>query len=283
LKVLALAAQPLPWRAAQALGRYLGRAAWQVARRERSRALEHVGLAFPELADDQRRRLARHCFLHLGATLMEMLQLSLRRCHAVRRRVRVAGWERVEAAREAGRPILFVTGHCGNWELLAATISCRGLPLTVVARGLDEEPLNALLVGMRRKFGTQTLERGSPGASRRLLEVLRGDGALGILIDQDTRVDGAWVPFFGRPAYTPVGAAKIALSRQATVIPIFIERLADGSHLARFLPALELPADPVEATAKMTALIEQQIRHVPEQWVWMHRRWRRQPDEPPGA
>ena len=149
--------------------------------------------------------------------------------------------------------------------------------MAVVARALEETGLNELLLGFRRRFGTATLERGAPGAARRLLRVLRAGGSLGMLIDQDTRVEGVWVPFFGRPAFTPVGAAKIALRQGAAVVPAFIERLADGTHLARFHPPLDLPADEVEATALMTRAIEEQIRRVPEQWVWMHRRWRRQP------
>ena len=151
--------------------------------------------------------------------------------------------------------------------------------MAVVARALEESGLNELLVAFRRRFGTETLERGAPGAARRLLRVLRAGGALGMLIDQDTRVEGVWVPFFGRPAFTPVGAAKIALRQGAAVVPAFIERLADGTHLARIHPPLDLPADEVEATALMTQAIEEQIRRVPEQWVWMHRRWRRQPAE----
>lgn len=102
-----------------------------------------------------------------------------------------------------------------------------------------------------------------------------------MLIDQDTKVDGVWVPFFGRPAFTPAGAAKIALRSNAAVIPTFIERLPDGRHLAVFQAPLDLPDDPNAATALMTARIEEQVRRRPEQWVWMHRRWRRQLAPPP--
>jgi KDO2-lipid IV(A) lauroyltransferase len=208
--------------------------------------------------------------------LAEILHLLARGCDDVARYVEVEGWERVEALRAAGRGVLIVTGHCGNWELLAAAINCRGLGMRVVARALDEPELQELLVALRDRFGSRTIERGRPGAARELLRALR-EGALGMLIDQDTRVEGVWVPFFGRPAYTPVGAARIALKQDAAVVPSFIERLPDGRHLARFLPPLDLPDDETEATALMTAAIEAQIRRVPEQWVWMHRRWRRQP------
>ena len=134
-----------------------------------------------------------------------------------------------------------------------------------------------MLAGLRERFGTPTIARGSEGAARQLLATLRGGGALGMLIDQDTKVDGVWVPFFGRPAFTPVGAAKIALRQKRRRHPHLHRAPRDGSHLATFHPPLDLPDDPTEATALMTAKIEEQIRRRPEQWVWMHRRWRRQP------
>jgi KDO2-lipid IV(A) lauroyltransferase len=211
--------------------------------------------------------------------LAECLHLLGSDCAAVAARVDVAGWEEVLAARRGDRPLLILTGHCGNWELLAALINCRGLGMAVVARPLEEPPLQALLAGLRSRFGTATIERGSEGAARAILGRLRRGGVLGMLIDQDTKVDGVWVPFFGREAFTPVGPAKIALRQGAAVVPAFIERLPDGRHLARFHPAMELPDDPRQATAAMTRAVEAQIRARPEQWVWMHRRWRRQPPD----
>src|SRR6185436_6033974 len=109
--------------------------------------------------------------------------------------------------RAAKRPIVIVTGHCGNWELLAAALNQRGLGMAVVARELDDQGLQEALLGFRARFGTRTIVRGTPGAARELLRTLRSGGALGMLIDQDTKVEGVWVDFFGRPAWTPSGAA----------------------------------------------------------------------------
>jgi len=271
--------------AVQRAGRLVGRLGWWFGRRDRRRALEHVALAFPERSAEERRALARAAFLHQGMNLAEDLHLLSRGCDDVARYVEVEGWERVEALRAGraggapgggGRGVLIVTGHCGNWELLAAAINCRGLGMRVVARALDEPELQDLLVALRSRFGSATIERGRPGAARELLRALR-EGALGMLIDQDTRVEGVWVPFFGRPAYTPVGAAKVALRPDVAAVPAFIERRPDGTHLARFLPPLDLPPDETAATALMTRAIEDQVRRRPEQWVWMHRRWRRRP------
>ena len=193
----------------------------------------------------------------------------------------VAGWEEVEAARASGRPLLFMTGHCGNWELIPTLLDDAGIHIAAVARPLDDPALQQIVVDLRAHFGTRTIARGTRGAARQLLEMLRSGGALAMLIDQDTKVDGVWVPFFGHPAFTPVGAAKIALRQGTDVIPTFVERLPDGSHLIRIHPPLDLPQDPKEATAMMTQAIEEQVRRHPEQWVWMHRRWRRQPAPPP--
>jgi KDO2-lipid IV(A) lauroyltransferase len=267
----------LPWSAAQRVGRWIGALGWHLSRRDRRRTLDHIALAYPEMPEADRRRLGRDCFRHHGTTLGECLHLFRRDCAFVGSVLDVQGWEEVEKVRAAGRPLLILTGHCGNWELLAAAINCRGVGMAVVARPLDEPAQQRLLAGLRRRFGTPTIERGGEGASRQLLVTLRKGGALGLLIDQDTKVDGVWVPFFGRPAFTPVGAAKIALRQKTAVIPVFIERLDDGRHLVTFHPVLDLPDDATAATALMTAKIEEQVRRRPEQWVWMHRRWRRQP------
>jgi len=267
----------LSWRGSQRVGRAIGSLAWTLSRRDRRRALDHLALAYPELSETERRRLARGCFRHLGTVLGECLHLFHRDCAFVGSVVDVEGWEEIEKVRTAERPLVLFTGHCGNWELLGAAVNCRGVGMAVVARPLDEPRQQRMLAGLRERFGTPTIARGSEGAARQLLGTLRRGGALGMLIDQDTKVEGVWVPFFGRPAFTPIGAAKIALKQKAAVVPVFIERLPGGRHLVRFQPPLDLPDDAEEATAVMTAKIEEQVRRLPEQWVWMHRRWRRQP------
>jgi KDO2-lipid IV(A) lauroyltransferase len=246
--------------------------------RDRRRALEHLALALPELPETERQKIARGCFRQAGMNLSELLHFFRRDRRAILSCLEVEGWESVQAARAAGRPLLFLTGHCGNWEMISTVLYNGGITPAAVARPLDDPALQKLVVDLRAHFGTLTIARGTRGAARQLLETLRRGGALAMLIDQDTKVDGVWVPFFGRPAFTPVGAAEIALRQKALVIPSFIERRADRDHLVRFLPALDLPDDPRNATALMTAKIEEQIRRQPEQWVWWHKRWRRQPE-----
>ncbi len=259
------------------LGRAAGSLAWRLSGRDRRRSLDHLALALPELSEAEHRRIARAGFQNQGMNAAELLHLLRRDADELRPKIAVEGWENVEAARATGRPILILTGHCGNWELIAIPLRHGGLPPAAIARPADDPRIQELIVAIRRSLGTSTIARGTRGAARQILEVLRSGGAIAMLIDQDTKVDGVWVPFFGRPAFTPVGPAEMALKQRMKVVPSFIERRPDGGHLVRFHPILDLPADPQEATAAMTAAIEQQIRRRPEQWVWWHKRWRRQP------
>lgn len=284
LRLLTSTLGRLSWPASQRVGRIIGALGWSLSRRDRRRTLDHLAFAYPEMPEPARRRLGRACFRHHGTTLGECLHLFRRDCGFVGSVVEVRGWEEVERARREDRPILILTAHCGNWELLGAALNCRGLRMAAIARPLDEPVQQRMLAGLRARFGTPTIARGSAGAARQLLITLRQGGALGILIDQDTKVDGVWVPFFSRLAFTPVAAAKIALRQRMAVIPSFIERLPDGRHLVTLHEPIDLPEDPTQATALMTAKIEEQVRRRPEQWVWMHRRWRRQPNpQPPAA
>ncbi|HWM94689.1 MAG TPA: lysophospholipid acyltransferase family protein [Thermoanaerobaculia bacterium] len=277
--MLSIVLGSLPRRAALLFGRTVGRIAWFLSGRDRRRALDHLALAFPDMPGEERHRIARQSFLFQGMNAAELLHLLRRDADEVLPHIEILGWENLEAARAAGRPVLVLTGHCGNWELMAVPTRARGYPLAAIARPLDDPRLQELLVSVRRHLGSITIARGTRGAARQILGVLRSGGAIAMLIDQDTKVDGVWVPFFGRPAFTPVGAAEMALKQNMRVVPAFLERRPDGGHLLRFLPVLDLPGDPREATARMTAEIEEQIRRRPEQWVWWHKRWRRQPPE----
>ena len=267
----------LPRNAALGLGRNLGRLAWALSRRDRDRAHQHLALAFPEMSVEEHRRIAREAFLYQGMNAAELLHLLRRDAREILPHMEIEGWENMAAAKAAGRPILMLTGHCGNWEVIAVPTRERGIPMAAIARAADDSRLQQIVKDIREHLGSITIERGTRKSARQILEVLRGGGAIAMLIDQDTKVDGVWVPFFGRPAFTPVGPAEMALKQNMQVVPAFIERRPDGGHLLRFRPILDLPKDPRGATALMTAEIEQQIRRRPEQWVWWHKRWRRQP------
>ncbi|MEM6792854.1 MAG: lysophospholipid acyltransferase family protein [Acidobacteriota bacterium] len=267
----------LPWAQAQRVGRGLGRLAARVARRDTRRALEHLAVAFPELDSGQREERVRASYRHLGMAAAELLHLWARPPQEALQHVHIEGFDHVTKLRSEGRAVLILTGHCGNWELISCANESHGLQLAAMARDLEDAKIQRIAHSLREHFGSETVARGSRSAGRQLLRILRGGGALALLIDQDIETESVFVPFFGRLANTPTAAADIALRLGAGVVPTFSERLEDGSHRVTFHPPLDLPNNAQRATALMTASIEAQIRRRPDQWVWFHRRWRRRP------
>jgi len=272
---------PLPM--SRPVGAVAGRLALLLAGTDRRRAREHLAVAFPELTAGERERILRRTARHLGITLAEVLWLWRAAPRDVDRLVATEGFHHLEGALEAGRGAVLITGHLGNWELLNARLSTAGIPMSIAVREVYDPRLHVLATRLRTRFGTEVIPRGNE-AGKRLAAALGRNRVVGLLIDQDIRdVSGVFVPFFGRPAWTPLGAAMLAIRNGAPVIPAFGHRRPDGSHLARVLPPLPVPEDGSlrerirDLTAAATAAIEAQIRAHPEQWVWMHRRWRTRP------
>jgi KDO2-lipid IV(A) lauroyltransferase len=217
--------------------------------------------------------------MHLGKALMETLAIKPRDLEGI---VSFRGLENLQTALAAGKGVVYVTGHIGNWEIMAATVGRRH-PLSVIAAPLDPEPLNALIVDLRDGLGIRTIVRSRPGAAREMIRVFRENRILGILIDQDMDVDGVFVEFLGRPAWTPTAAAQMAMKFGAPVVFGYIHRESAYRHTVTIEGPLELSRtgndeeDLRSNTALFSRKIEEAILLHPEQWVWMHRRWRRQP------
>ena len=273
----ALGALPMP--AALAVGRGLGTAAHALLATPRRLAVAHMGLAFPELDLATRRRLVRATFRHAGQAFAELslFESILRRPDYIR----LEGVEALDTALARGRGAIAVTGHVGNWELLAAWAAAIGYPITVVVRRVNDLRFHSLIVRFRAAAGVEVLVRDDPRFVAAVGDALRRNRVVAMLIDQDTRGAGVFVPFFGRPAHTPPGAALLALRARVPVVTVFIERRPEGGHLVRVSPVpAELPRGREgvrELTARLTAAIEAQIRRSPAEWVWWHERWRKQP------
>jgi KDO2-lipid IV(A) lauroyltransferase len=274
----------LPLSVSRAAGTALGSATLRLLPRNRARIMDHLELAFPELDESRRLMIARGCARHFGLMLAEVAWLWHARTSEVETVCRIDGLEHLQAALDEKRGAMLATAHCGNWELLAARLPIAGVPLMSAVRELDDPRLDRLVTAIRTRFGIQIVPRG-PAAGRQLARALGRNGVGGLLIDQDIRdVPGVFVPFFGRPAWTPSGAALLSIRMRCPMVPGFIHRRSDGTHLAEIHPPLPQPSagtieDRVEElTATATAAIEGQVRAHPEQWVWMHRRWRTQPD-----
>ncbi|HEX9160393.1 MAG TPA: lysophospholipid acyltransferase family protein [Thermoanaerobaculia bacterium] len=268
----------LPLRTGQRIGRALGSLAWFVARRDRRKAIANMTIAFPDWADSQRLRVAGDMFRHLGTSLFEIVWLP--NLDEKRRAATTAfeGLDRVLEYVRSGRSVVAFTGHCGNWEWLAYTIGMVA-PVTVLQRERTESGLNQFITDLRAHAGIETIDRGSTAAGRELIRAMRRPGFVAFLIDQSIRAESAKVPFFGEPALTPIGPATLAIRTGAVAVAVFIERRADGTHRVHFEEPVETKRDddPIALTTKMTRAIEEQIRRVPEQWVWMHDRWRDRP------
>lgn len=245
-------------------------------------ALRHVTEALgEELTPTAREEIVRASFRNVARSFVEVIKFD-----EIRPRlddyVDIEGWEHVEAVRQAGGGAIAITGHIGNWELLAAYVVNRGIPVGAIAKRIYEPRINAMIVDFRARNGVQTILRESPNASREMLRVLRSGGLLAMLIDQDTRVPSVSVPFFGKDARTPAGAAALAVRRELPVLGFFARRRPGGGHCLSVVPVPfqasgDRKRDVVELTRKFNAVIEERIRRNPAEWVWWHRRWRRGP------
>jgi len=279
----------LPWTAAQALGRGLGLVAYGCLRGHRRLSLRHLEQALGDrVSVSERRRIARGAFQHLGQSAMEWLQLPKLSNEEVQRLVRCEGVEHLRQVVAQGRGGIILTAHFGNWELLARCLTSLGFQGGVLARRLRYPEYEQFLIELRKQQGIQTVARGS---AKDIAKLLRSNQLVGILPDQDIdSVEGMFVDFFGRAAYTPLGPAALSLMTGAPIIPCFMIRQPTGF---RFVvePPLPLPRqepdthDRGEAIAQLTRawsrVVESHIRREPSQWVWMHRRWKTQP--PPAA
>jgi KDO2-lipid IV(A) lauroyltransferase len=269
----------IPLRAGRFLGRLLGRLAWYVARRERKKALANIALAFPEWTEAKRRATIRAMFRHMGMSLFEIAWLPNLVTERGEKTTLFEGAEEVMAQIDAGRGVVIFTAHCGNWEWLACGTGLWGRPTSVLQRERDQPEMNRYITELRAHAGVHSIDRGSPSSARDMMRILRHGGILAFLVDQNLRTESVKVPFFSRPAPTPIGPAKLAIRTEALVSVTFTERLPDGRHVIRYLEPIQCKRgdDPVALVAHATRLIEEQIRRVPEQWVWMHDRWKERP------
>ena len=269
----------LPLRSAQRVGRILGSLAFWIARSERRKALANIAIAFPEWDSLRRHLTIRAMFRHLGMSVMEIAWLP-KLTPALRERTTIVeGIDRVLSIIDSGRGVVIFTAHCGNWEWLAIATGLFGRPTSVLQRERDQPEMNRYITNVRAGAGVHSIDRGSPSSARDMMQILRRGGILAFLVDQNLRTESVQIPFFGHPVPTPIGPAKLATRAEALLVPAFTERLPDGRHRIVFGKPEQCRRadDPVALTARFTELVEAQVRRVPEQWVWMHDRWKARP------
>ena len=277
----------LPRSLSIAAGRGLGRTAYLLSGKLRRTAGRNLELAFPELGADEKQRLLRGCFDSLGRQLGVFSQLSRVTPEELARIVDCEGLEHLEAAQARGRGVILFTGHLGAWELSSFVLSAFGRPLSFMVRRIDNDRIEEMVDSVRTRFGNQTVDKNA--VSRTALRHLNAGGTLGMLPDVNMLArEGVFVDFFGTPASTTSMLAKLALRTGAAVVPIYVPWDAERQrYVLRIEPELNVTHtgndddDIQQLTAQFMSSIEKIVRRYPEQWLWLHKRWKtRPPGEP---
>jgi KDO2-lipid IV(A) lauroyltransferase len=273
----------LPWATVLALGEAVGLAFYLVDPRHRRIVRENLRFADLGLDEAGTRALSKACFRHFGALFVGLLRLRRATPEELDRWIHVEGLEHFDAARAQGRGFIQLTGHYGNWEMVALAQSRLGRSLAVIGRELDNPLLEPISLAFRTRFGNRVILK--DGAMRETLKALKAGDGVGFLLDQDALTTGVWVKFLGQWASTFSTAGSLAARYRLPVLPVFSWPNGDGTFTVRFEPPFEVPQtgdaarDAWVATQLMTARIEGQIRKDPRWWFWMHRRFKTRPGE----
>lgn len=266
------------------LGRGLGWIYGTVLRYHRADAFDALRRAFPEKAPDEIAGIVRRMYANLGMNLVELCRLSRDAEFQLTRHV-FHGRDIVQRALERGRGVLILTAHLGNWDLLCTLTPRLGFPLTVITKTMRNAEVHEYWIRLREQFGVRFVP--AHNSYRRCLQALKRNEVVGFILDQNMiDKEGVFVEFFGRPACTSPGLAFMAAQSGAPVVPVFIVRQPDGSHHITAQPLLEPPTDREPATIRAatqlyTRVIEDAIRRQPDQWIWIHRRWKTRPPPAP--
>ena len=281
LLVRLLGALPRP--AARWVGAQVAGLAYGALGRLRRVGLRNLALAFPEKADRERERILREEYRNLGYLLAEFCLMRGYTAARAGRFIRYEGLENYLQARERGKGVLVLTGHLGAWELSSYYHSLMGYPMGMVIRRLDNPLVDHFVNRIRCLHGNRVIHKDD--FARGLIASMRAGETVGILMDTNmTPPQGVFVPFFGVDACTASGMARVAARTGAAVVPGFLLREGDSDrYVLQFGEEIPLAVtgdpetDAMANTAAFTAMIEAYVRRYPEQWLWMHRRWKTRP------
>ncbi len=280
VKLLGLLPRPV----ARAAAIVLARAVYHVHRRLRKVGLRNLEMAYPQMSQRERRRILRGVFTCLGRHLAEFCHFPRYARDNVSQVAIYEGFENFDAAQRHAKGVLFLTAHLGGWEIGSFVHSLHGHHLNIVVRALDNPYLDRLVEHYRTLHGNSTFEK--QDFARGLISAMRAGETVGLLMDQNmTPPAGVFVNFFGIPACTASGIARVALRTDAAVVPAFtIWDSTRRKYRITFAPRLVLPRsgdderDVVSATQLFTSVIEDYVRKYPDQWLWVHRRWKTRPE-----
>ena len=273
----------LPRPAARFVGAGFAVAAYAFRGPLRRAAMFNLGLAFPDWSDAERKRVIRGMIRQIGWMAAEFSQFPKYTRKNIQNIVVLDGFENFDVARRRGNGVLFLTGHMSAWELAPFAHALYGHPLHFLVRPIANRRVDALINRYRCLSGNQPIEKNK--SARSILRILADGGTVGILSDHNTVLEeSVFVDFFGIPASTTSGLARIALRTDAAVVPGFLSwDSARRKYRLRFEPAVELARtgdeelDVIENTARFTKTIEDYVRAYPDQWLWVHKRWKTRP------
>jgi KDO2-lipid IV(A) lauroyltransferase len=274
--VLKLEYAPRPF--ADWLGHACARLLDRAIPRLRRTALRNLEMAYPDRDTAWRNVIVDGVFASIGRLLVTFARFPRINRANVSQWIRYEGFEHYQRAKARGKGVLFATAHLGNWELSAFAHALLTEPMSVVVRPLDNPLIDGIVERRRALSGNTLLSKRE--FARSILHALRGNEPVGILVDQNSSPDnGVFVPFFGTLACANLTFAKLAARSGAAVIPgfaIWIE--AERRYVLRFYPEVEITGDAEEDTRRIQAAIEAAIREAPDQWLWIHRRWKTRPE-----
>ena len=270
----------VPRRLAVYVGGWLGLAAWWLSGREQHRTIRHLTLVYgEELSHRDKLRIGRQFFTNSGKNIADVLRFKQHFAREIKPLVQIEGREHFDAACRRGKGVFGVTGHIGNFELLAAFVQSEGYDVAVIGRELYDPRLDRMLIENREAVGLTNIA--TTDSPKRLLSWLKDGKVVGVLIDTDShRVRGEFVPAFGRWSYTPVGQTILGLKTGAAFVPIACLRTPDNRYRVVVKPEIavepsgDFDADVYNVTLKCNQALEEIIREHPDQWPWQHNRWR---------
>jgi KDO2-lipid IV(A) lauroyltransferase len=242
--------------------------------------MRNLAMAFPERSREEHARILSGVFRSIARVLVALAHFPGITKANIHEWIRYEGYEHFERALERGKGVLFATAHLGNWELSAFAHALMSRPMHVVVRPLDNRRIDALVEERRAGSGNRLIAK--KDFARAILQALKKNEAVGILVDQNAGLaDGVFVNFFGIPACAGAGFTKIAAHSGATVIPGFaLWSEQEKKYVLRFYPPLEITGNAARDTQALHTQLESVIREYPDQWLWLHRRWK---TRPPGA
>ncbi len=274
----------VPRKAAQAIGAWIGVVIWALAKKDRYRTIRHLTLAYGDtLTRRQRQHICREFFVNTSKNLADVIRFR-NHFEEIKQLVTVEGLEHYHAAFEKGNGVIGITGHIGNFELLAAYMATYEYPTAVIAREIYDRNLEQLVSENRKAAGITVFS--TTDSPRKILRWLKANGVLGVLIDTDSsRVRGEFIPWFGRPANTPVGQAILGLRAGSVFLPIACVRTPDNKYRIIVKPpvTVELTGDTPADTRRITEVCVRELEEIitahKSQWIWLHNRWHTKPEK----